>query len=90
MTAAKKKAASSVSARKRVNAIIRAVAENPEGCALIALARREKIRIILSSKPRKLGAVGLFSEKEKVIDLERSAKDKDLAEILAHELRHFW
>lgn len=90
MTAAKKKAASSAAARKRVNAIIREVAENPEGSALIALARREKIRITLSGKPRAVGAVGLFSEDDKAIDLERSAKNKDLAEVLAHELRHLW
>jgi len=90
MTAAQKKAASSAAARKRVNALIRAVAENPEGCALIALARREKIRIRLSGKPRAVDAVGLFSEDDKAIDLERSAKNKDLTEVLAHELRHLW
>lgn len=81
---------SSVSDRRRVNAIIREVAKNPEGAALIALARREKIRILLSGRPRKVQAVGLFSEDERRIDLERSAKNKDLAEVLAHELRHLW
>jgi len=90
MTAARTKAARTASARKRVNAIIREVAKNPEGAALIALARREKIRIVISGRPRATGAVGLFSEDEKRIDLERSAKDKDLAEVLAHELRHLW
>ena len=85
-----RKTSSPVSDRKRVNAVIREVAKNPEGAALIALARREKIRIVLSDRPRKAGAVGLFSEGERRIDLERSAKDKELVEVLAHELRHLW
>ena len=90
MTAARKKAAPSASTRKRVNALIRAVAKNPEGAALIALARREKIRIVISDKPRAVGATGLFHEDDKAIDLDRKAKDKELAEVLAHELRHLW
>jgi len=90
MAKVQKKTVVAVSARKRLNMIIKAVAQNPEGCELVALARREKIRIVLSGKPKASGALGLFNEDEKRIDLERSAKDKDLAEVLAHELRHLW
>ena len=95
MTAPKKNSASdrarpAISDRRRISALLKAVAENPEGGTLLQIAKDKNIRIVMSDKPGKQGAVGLFNGDEKRIDLERGAKDDMLVGILAHELRHMW
>ncbi|MEZ0259771.1 MAG: DUF6782 family putative metallopeptidase [Alphaproteobacteria bacterium] len=89
MTAPKKKADSSAD-RKRVRALLKAVADNPEGGTLLQIAKDKNIRIVMSDRPAKQGAVGLFNGDAKRIDLQRGAKDDTLVGVLAHELRHMW
>lgn len=91
MAAATKKKGNPVSSdRKRVNALMKAIAETPEGGQLLDIARNNKIRIVISDRPREMKAVGLFSADDKEVSLLRSAKDEMLAGVLAHELRHMW
>lgn len=87
MTAPKKK---SVSDKQRLNALLKSVAENPEGGTLLQIAKDKNIRIVLSNRPAKVGAAGLFNGDEKRIDLQRSETDDTLTGVLAHELRHMW
>jgi hypothetical protein len=90
MTPQMKNKADSASDRRRVNALLKAVAENPEGGTLLKIAKDKNIRIVLSEKPGEQGAAGLFDGDGKRIDLQRDLPDSILADVLAHELRHMW
>ncbi len=79
-----------VSDQKRVNALMKAIAETPEGGQLLEIAKNNKIRIVISDKPEEMKAVGLFSADDREVSLLRTAKDEILAGVLAHELRHLW
>lgn len=95
MTAPKKNSASdrarpAISDRRRISALLKAVAENPEGGTLLQIAKDKNIRIVLSDRPGKVAAAGLFNGEEKRIDLQRTETDDTLVGVLAHELRHMW